>query len=292
MYRKILVPLDGSAMSEGVLPHVRFFSLSLDLPVELLHVIDPAQFQPYSPPVPGGEYLDKIAASLAGAAKVQCTVESGSPPSVIVDLAAAQPDSLIAMATHGYTGAKRWLMGSVAERVLDATTNHLLLVRPGESDDSREVQLKAVVVPLDGSELAEKALPIAAELAVRLDLEIVLVRVVKPVYTSPPEAILPAFGANIPNLKQLWEEDRLAAERYLTDKAEAFRSRGASRVSSISLVSGADGAAAEIIELANQTPHSIVAMSTHGASGLGRWLIGTVTRRVVRHASGPVLVIR
>lgn len=292
MYKKILVPLDGSAISEGVLPYARFLARALEVPVELLHVIDPAQFQPYSPPMQNREYLEKIAASFAGMTNVQHTVESGNPPGVIVDLAAAQPGALIAMATHGYTGAKRWLMGSVAERVLDATTNDLLLVRPGEGDRSSEAQLKTILVPLDGSEVAERVLPTVAELATRLTLEVVLVRVVKRVYTAPPEAILPVFGANIPNLKRLWEEARLEAERYLTDRVEYLRSRELVHVTSMALVGGADGAAAEIIDVANHTPHNIVAMSTHGESGLGRWVIGSVTQRVVRHSTGPVLVVR
>lgn len=292
MYRKILVPLDGSAISEGVLPYARFLARALKLPVELLHVIDPAHSQPYASPAPTREYLEKIAASFAGMANIRFTVESGNPPAVIVDLAAAQPGTLIAMATHGYTGAKRWLMGSVAERVLDATTNHLLLVRPGEGDRSSEAHLKRMLVPLDGSEVAERVLPTVAELASRLNLEVVLVRVVKHVYTTPPEAILPVFGMNIPNPKQLWEEARLEAENYLTDRVEDLRAHGVANVASMALVGGADGAAAEIIDLAEHTPENLVAMSTHGESGLGRWLIGSVTQRVVRHSTGPVLVIR
>jgi len=292
MYRKILVPLDGSEISEGVLPHARFLARALEIPVELLHVIDPALLQPNSPPVQNREYLEKIAASFAGMTKVQSTVESGNPPGVIVDLAAAQPGSLIAMATHGYTGPRRWLMGSVAERVLDATTNHLLLVRPAEVDHGSEAQLTTMLVPLDGSEVAERVLPTVAELATRLKLEVALLRVVKQVYTAPPEAILPLFGVNIPNLKQLWEEARIAAEQYLTDRVEDLRGRGVVNVTSMALLGGADGAAAEIIDLANHTRHNIVAMSTHGESGLGRWVIGSVTQRVVRHSTGPVLVIR
>jgi nucleotide-binding universal stress UspA family protein len=292
MYRKILVPLDGSALSAGVLPYARFLARALQLPVELLHVVDPSQPHPFSPPAHDGEYLEKIATTFAGAPEVRCTVESGNPPGVIVDLAAAQPDTVIAMATHGYTGPKRWLMGSVAERVLDATKNHLLLVRAGDADRVGEAPLETIIVPLDGSEVAERVLPAVAELANRLKLEVVLVRVVKHVYTAPPEAILPVFGANIPNLKRLWEEARLAAEQYLADKVEDLRGRGVVNVASTALVGGADGAAAEIIDLANHTPPNIVVMSTHGESGLARWVIGSVTQRVVRHSTGPVLVIR
>jgi nucleotide-binding universal stress UspA family protein len=140
--------------------------------------------------------------------------------------------------------------------------------------------------------VAERVLPTVAELASRLKLEVVLVRVVKQVYTAPPEAFLPVFGANIPNLKQLWEEARLEADKYLTDRVEHLRAGGIANVTSIVIEGSVDGAAAEIIDLANKTPHNIVVMSPHGESGLGRWLIGSVTERVVRHSTGPVLVIR
>jgi nucleotide-binding universal stress UspA family protein len=251
-------------------------------------VIDPASQPLHHRAEPG--ILGKIAASFAGMAMFNLP-SSRNPPAVIVDLAAARPGTLIAMATR-LRAPKRWLMGSVAERVLDATTNHLLLVRPGEGDRSSEAHLKRMLVPLDGSEVAERVLPTVAELASRLNLEVVLVRVVKHVYTTPPEAILPVFGANIPNPKQLWEEARLEAENYLTDRVEDLRAHGVANVASMALVGGADGAAAEIIDLAEHTPENLVAMSTHGESGLGRWLIGSVTQRVVRHSTGPVLVIR
>jgi nucleotide-binding universal stress UspA family protein len=71
-----------------------------------------------------------------------------------------------------------------------------------------------------------------------------------------------------------------------------LRAGGIANVTSIVIEGSVDGAAAEIIDLANKTPHNVVVMSPHGESGLGRWLIGSVTERVVRHSTGPVLVIR
>jgi nucleotide-binding universal stress UspA family protein len=125
-----------------------------------------------------------------------------------------------------------------------------------------------------------------------LKLNVMLLRVVKQVYTAPPEAFLPVFGANMPQLRQLWEEARLEAENYLTDRVEYLRARGIANVESMVIDGGVDGAAAEILDVANNTSHNIVVMSSHGESGLGRWLIGSVTQRVVRHSTGPVLVIR
>ena len=215
MYERVLVPLDGSKLSEGILPYVRALARALKLPVELLHVNDPAQLPPYAPPIEGAQYLEKIASSFSDSANVKCTVELGNPAALIIDLAALRPETLIAMATHGYSGAKRWLLGSITEKVLHAANSDLLLIRPANGDSHGEAQLKMMIVPLDGSVLAAKALPTVSELAPRLVLEVLLVRVAKRVYTAPPEAFLPVFGANVPDLKQLWQEAKSEANRHL-----------------------------------------------------------------------------
>ena len=81
------------------------------------------------------------------------------------------------MATHGRSGLNRFLLGSVAEKVLRGTVNPLLLVRAtGEAKSDGEATLKSIIVPLDGSELAESVLPMVAGVAKKLDLEVVLFR--------------------------------------------------------------------------------------------------------------------
>jgi nucleotide-binding universal stress UspA family protein len=165
------------------------------------------------------------------------------------------------------------------------------LVRPSEADTGGEARFNTVVVPLDGSQLAEKVLPIVRSLATRLKLGVVLARVLTRVYFGPPE-LLPLFGANIPDQKELWGQARAEATKYLIDKAEQLRAQGLAHVSSVVIDGGAEGAAADIIDLAKKTADNLVVMSTHGRSGVGRWLIGSVVERVVRHSSGPVLVIR
>jgi nucleotide-binding universal stress UspA family protein len=194
------------------------------------------------------------------------------------------------MATHGCSGPKRWLLGSVAEKVLHGLASDMLLVRPEELDGGA-VQLKTLLAPLDGSESAEKVLPTVLELAKRLDAEVSLVHVTKRVYSGPPDAFLPVFGA-IPNLKELWEQDKAAANKYLTEKVAQLRARGLANISSTIIEGGVDGAAAEIIDLAQKNPGSLITMTSHGQSGIGRWLIGSVTERVVRHSKRPVLVVR
>jgi nucleotide-binding universal stress UspA family protein len=292
MYNRILVPLDGSTLSEGVLPYVRALARSMNVAVELLHVNETTHRTGHSQPIHGDEYLENLAASFYGVTDVKHTVEAGNPAGMIVDVAAANPGTLIAMATHGYSGAKRWFLGSVAEKVLHATTNHLLLVRPAEGESGEEAELNTVLVPLDGSELAEKVLPAVRDLAGRLRLRVVLVRVLTPLYFGPPEAYVPMFGVNIQSQKELLAQARTAATRYLNGKVDRLSGEGIADVSYVLIDGGVEGAAAGIIDLAKKSAHGLVAMSTHGRSGIGRWILGSVAERVVRHSSEPVLVIR
>ncbi len=290
MYAKILVPLDGSTRSEGVLPYVRLLARGMNVPVELVRVIDTTQVT--APRTHPNEYFEKVKTSFSGTTDVKHTVELGNPAGIIVDRAAEHPGTLIAMATHGYSGAQRWLLGSVAEKVLHAAKNDLLVVRPAEGSAGGEAPLKTMLVPLDGSEWAEKALPTVSGLATRLQSKVVLVRVLVRFYFPPPEAIAPVFGTTIPDQKELWAQARVEAAKYLGEKMEKLRAEGLAHTSCLVIDGGAEGAAADIIDLAAKTPEHLVVMSTHGRSGVGRWLIGSVVERVVRHSSGAVLVIR
>ena len=122
------------------------------------------------------EYLKRIATTFTEG-NVKCVVEKGKAEQVIIEEAAADKGTLITMATHGRSGIDRWLVGSVAEKVLRGTTNPLLLIRASEEAKTEgQATLKSVVVPLDGSELAECVLPMVVGLAKKLNLEIVLVR--------------------------------------------------------------------------------------------------------------------
>jgi nucleotide-binding universal stress UspA family protein len=289
MYSKILVPLDGSKFAEAILPYARNLAQDLKIPVDLLCVNDPSETMTCAPYM-ANEYLATIGASFSSPAGV--IVESGHTAATIVELAAAQPEMLIAMATHGYSGTKRWLLGSVAEKVLRAAANHVLLVHPENGHAHAQAKLTTVLVPLDGSKLAETVLPTVRELALRLSLQVELIRVTRRIYSAPAEAFVPVFGANPPNLNKLREEAHNEAQQYLIDKADQLGRQGLSQVDSLVLESGADGAAAALIDLVAKTPDSLVVMCTLGESGIGHWPVGSATERVVRHTSAPVLVIR
>jgi nucleotide-binding universal stress UspA family protein len=299
MYTRMLIPLDGSKLAENVLPYARALAGALDLRIELLSVVDLMDFartthaghvRDFDPIIEaavreGEQYLEGVARSFTGR-KVTSVVEQGQADQIIIEKAAGDKETLIGMATRGRSGIHRWLMGSVAEKVLRGATNPLLLVRgdeEGKSDGA--ATLKSIVVPLDGSKLAETVLPRAVELAKKLSLEIVLTRA----YQIPLSTYGGAEAAYIPNPNALMNVVKEEAGAYLEAMVDELRQNGVEKVSSILLLgSGAD----EIIDLARTTPDNLIAMCTHGRSGVKRWALGSVTEKVVRHSGDPVLVVR
>lgn len=287
MYTKILVPLDGSKLGEQVLAHVRTFAEIYRIPVVLLHVNDPEVRIPFWPPSTTDEYLKQAAAKyFSPSVHTDCVQEVGKPAEVIVDRAKDDPACLIAMATHGLSGARRWLLGSVASKVARTTANPLLFIRPSDDQEpSTGIELKTVFVPLDGSALAEKVLPHVIALAKKINVEVQLVRI----YSLPPDTYLVGDGVYMQTLGQQRETIQKEAETYLEGKVEELRAEGLDQV--ISTAIGGDPAG-EIIDLAQSTPNNLIAMSSHGRSGIAQWVIGSVAEKVIHHSRDPVLVIR
>lgn len=285
MYKKILVPLDGSPLAEQILPYVRALAVTYNIPVELLWVndVDIAEWPPRS----GKDYLRQaVAKFLSAVQRIDSFEADGKPAEEIVRRAEAEPSCLIAMATHGMSGMRRWLIGSVASKVAQLARNPLLLNRPSENaDPAAAIELKTIFVPLDGSGLAEKALPHAVALAKRLKLAVQLLRI----YTLPPDAFIAADGVIAQGSAQFREAMHKEAESYLEGKVEALRAEGLDHVIGTAMEGDA---ASEIIDLAAKTAKSLIVMSTHGRSGIGRWLLGSVADKVLQHSRAPVLLIR
>ena len=314
MYDRILVPLDGSALGEEVLPLVRTVARATEAPIELLRVFDPGLIsldldepgvdpseefasrfssdREFVAPAYITDYLNRTAEDLrADGFEVSTNVVIGEAAHCIVEEAEGRPDTLIAMCTHGRSGVTRWVMGSVTDKVLQATYNPVLLVREGKHPS--EAELETLVVPLDGSLLAEQALPHVVTMAKALSLKIVLLRVTpsaeeyhRYMSATPISAAATVYSAP-------YEEFASAADahsmQYLHGIAEELEREHLATVEQVLL----RGHAAEVIsEVAQEAHRSLVVMTSHGRSGLGRWLLGSVTDRVVRHSGEPVLVVR
>jgi nucleotide-binding universal stress UspA family protein len=298
MFTKLLVPLDGSKTAEKALPYARYLAKDKNVVVELLAVVDVANMASHmtaeralhldtmvDDAVRASEkYLEAVAGTLT-TAKIKTVVDSGRPEEVIIEKAAADKDTLITMATHGRSGMNRWLLGSVAEKVLRGAGNPVLLIRATENTRNEDgPALKSLIVPLDGSDLAERVLPAAIELAKQRNLDIVLIRA----YNIPSTAYAGVEGYALP-MDDLLNEMREEAFEYLENKVADVNKLGIARVS----FTAKEGLPAdEIIAFAKNLPGGLIAMSTHGRSGVRRWVLGSVTETVVRHSANPVLVIR
>jgi nucleotide-binding universal stress UspA family protein len=296
MYSRMLIPLDGSKLAEQALPYARFLARTLSIPVELLQAADPEALALLTDPEHsryadtiwadkmrmGKDYLDATARSFHST-RVHCSVEKGVAEDVVIDKAGADKNTLIVMATHGRSGIQRWLLGSVADKVLHGSSNHMLLVRASEQGQTEgEAVLKVVVVPLDGSALAEQALPYVEELAKKIALKVIFLRA----YALSPSMTGDEYGTYMEELMNQIESE---AREYLATKVTEAKQKGLSDV--VPVVKFGYGAD-EIISLARETADNLVAMCTHGRSGVKRWVLGSVTERVVRHAGDPVLIIR
>jgi len=297
MYKKILVPLDGSATAEAVLPYAEALAAGFKTSVELLSVIDIAAMATH---LTGDKsyhldaiiaaeekhitsYLEKLAKNYSGFPS-ECRIVRGKPAETILETSSKDRDTLIAMATHGRSGAKRWLLGSVAEKVLRGTTNPLFLVRALAAKGSPLRIINSIVVPLDGSALAERILPTVSTWAQALDIEVTLIRA----FDFPAAAYYKSEDF-LPDYAAFREKARKEAADYLKEK-EDFLVREGVRTVSTATIEGP--AADEIINYAHTAPRAVIAMSTHGRSGVPRWILGSVTEKVVRHGDDPVLVVR
>ena len=180
MYSEILVPLDGSHLSEQVLPYVRMLAGSFILPVHLFQACGPVSEELADPL--HGRYRDAVSESYRNEAAdylhtigqtmeeigvaVRYSVREGRPAHLIVDEAEKNPVALIAMSTHGRSGVSRWLLGSITNKVLHATNAPLLVVRASEGEDTTPPsELTSITVPLDGSTLADEGLSHVIDLA-------------------------------------------------------------------------------------------------------------------------------
>jgi nucleotide-binding universal stress UspA family protein len=298
MFTQIGVTLDGSKTAESVLPYARVLSRGSSLRVNLISAIDLVEIARSVSAAEGlfldrlvedeakrrREYLQAIATSFSGQ-PVECNILSGNPETAIIEAAGRDKDMLIAMTTHGRSGLNRWLLGSVAEKVLRGTSNPLLLVRASQSvPTDGQADLKTIIVPLDGSPLAETVLPSVADLANKLNLRVILFRAY-----SIPYGFYDVGGGFALDLDRLLAQSEADALHYLEEKRDLLKKAG---VVHVSMASRQGYGADEIITYAANTPHDLIAMCSHGRSGVRRWSLGSVTETVVRHGHNPVLIFR
>lgn len=298
MFRKVVVPLDGSPFAEQALPHalgiVRRAGASLDLVhVHVLYVLEEhfAARYSYDPELDEEQkqkeqlYLEGTAKWLAAASPVPVTaaVVSGLDADGILQRAQDSKADLIVMTTHGRGPLGRFFLGGVADELIRQAAVPVLLVHPRDPAPGvvPEPLLEHMLVPLDGSALAERVLGPALNLLRLWKGSCTLLRVIE----ASPTSI-----AGQPDQPRAPEEKReVEARAYLEKIAGRLRDEG---VSVQTRVVVAPHAAAAILEEAQAHRCDFIALATHGRSGLRRMLLGSVADKVVRGTSTPVLVYR
>jgi nucleotide-binding universal stress UspA family protein len=193
---------------------------------------------------------------------------------------------LVVMATHDRIGPDRWVHGSVAEAVVGRASVPVLLVGPSHTTELAELLSSArpvLVVPLDGSELAEAALPLASEFAATFGGHIVLVDVV-----PRPGDLVAAQGGVMTYVGDDYGDLQAEAQNYLNGMASRLTADGLSVA--VSVRSGIP--AQQIAATASEHGAAAVIMASHGRTGLVRSMLGSVAGQTLHHSPCPVLLIR
>jgi nucleotide-binding universal stress UspA family protein len=310
----VLLPLDGSPFAEQGLPWAAALARRARARLRLVLVHQPPQ------PAPADaddrrlytrielalrkserEYLRNIASGLKAerAIRVATATLDGTPAPAIGSYVREVGVDLVVMTTHGRGGLERAWLGSVADQLVRSLEVPLLLIRPtdgsraegsptegsGISGREGEPRLEEILVPLDGSRLAEAALPPALAVASLFGARLALVQGVEPVVMLV-DAPTP-FARNMD--QELSALKRQEAKDYLDDIAERAGAQGVPTRGTAVLSSGP----LEAIQAAVKAPGvGMIALATHGRGGLRRLVLGSVADKLVRAGDLPVLVTR
>jgi nucleotide-binding universal stress UspA family protein len=309
MYHSVLVPLDGSSFGEHALPLAVSIARRANATLQLVHVattLDAAYGEALLVPDPDLEfmletrqkaYLERMVGRVKSLAElpVSSVLLHGETASAIRQHAVKEKVDLVVMTTHGRGAMARFWLGSVADEMVRHLPIPILLVRPGEGEPmwGHEPVLKHILLPLDGTPLAEQMLEPAVALGGLMAADYTLLRAVKPVLplANPPEGA--SFGNSVAKLLKRIE----IAHEQLCREARAYLTQVAGRLQARDLnvhtrVMVEDPPGRAIIEASQPADIDLIALATHGRRGLSRLVLGSVADKVIRGAAVPVLVQR
>lgn len=292
MFDKILVPLDGSELAEVTLWYAEGLAGRMRSAITLLIVLSPEDrtsrymYDCYLKELAKRTEVnakERGAGKKEGEIKVDYEILKGDAAEEIVDYADKTRINLIIMSTQGRSGVRRWTLGNVANKVLRATGKPVLLIRAkGAKPDVYRERLVKVLVPVDGSKESESILRCVTYMATELDLEVTLFHA----WVWEGEDI-PLTAEGVEQINQV----RKRREGYIKRLETRLKRKGVN-VNSVFKEVLTGGAAEEIIKLAEEGDFSMVAMSTHGRSGVGRWIFGSNAEKVLEEGSTPLLLVR
>lgn len=303
MYRRILLPLDGSDLAERAVPMAEMMAARHDAELHLVHVLE--DLPDYSLKMPQDdlawedraaeavtEYLEAQVRALQerGLERTTATVVDGPVAEALDGYREDHAIDLVVMTTHGEGGFRRWWLGSVADELLRRTPVPLLLqrIRSGHESEERSPEpIRRVLVPLDGSREAEEVLEHARTVASSFGARMTLIQVLAPGlglgrFRASPEASM---------REGLTEEARGEAQRYLEEVARELRETENGSVTVDHEVVADEQPADGILERAEEGT-DLVALATHGRGGFTRMVLGSVADKVLRGSTTPLLVVQ
>ena len=285
MYRRILVPLDGSIFSERALPLATTIARATNASIELVRAawmpsmpaLDPIDAQVRAVRE-ARSYLEAVADELrAQGFNAEVSVPFALADAGILREVERRQADIVVMASHRKPTPEQKVYGSVAQAVLAKSPVPVIVMRVDETIAHPEVKTGGpeILVPVDGSSFAEAAVPLAAELARALGWALILLRVLPDPHQS---GVKPT----------MYLEEEARAVSYLVELATPLRQTGLKVQTEIRT-----GPTSPTILRESETRHTgLIAMATHGLSGVQEMLFGSVTRDVLRNTQLPLLLVR
>ena len=307
MYRRMLVPLDGSKLAEEAFPYAQELAGRLDLDLHFLHVrtpLEPSISQIYLDEMAESvrQQSEKIQAKTVGktairSIEVRSKVVAGYPSEEILKYAEENTIDVILMATHGAGGVRRWALGSVAYQVLHSSKIPVWLIRSGLPKEIVYDQLphRTILVPLDGSKLAESALLHAEAIAKQRGANVVDILLLS-VYAPSIYPAIYYFQTDYPPkvplkyadyVQQEIDQAKERCEKYLKNVANQLISDGM-KVKTEAITGDVSD---QIIEYANKNPAQLIVMASHGHSGINHLAFGSVAEKILLQTNTPIFMV-
>jgi nucleotide-binding universal stress UspA family protein len=297
MFKHLLVPLDGSRLSEAALPAAAYLAQKLDATVTLLHIIEhdaPEEVhheRHLTDPDSACTYLAEVAErafppGLRIERHIHDTAVDDVARSLVEHTAELVTPDLIVMCQHGPSGVRDWLFGHLGDKVIALGQTPVLLVHPPESTAAPAHTFSRLFVPLDGRPEHEQALPGAIQLAQACSSTVHLAMVIPTLGTLPGEKA--AAGRLLPGtMTAMLEMEEESAEGYLRPLIARLQAAG---VTATAEVARGDPAAT-IVSIAQRIKTDLIVLGTHGKVGTAAFWAGSVAPRVSDRTTLPLLLV-
>jgi nucleotide-binding universal stress UspA family protein len=291
MFKRMLVPLDGSQVAEKVLPFVKQFADRLNLEVIFLHVCSNDQF---TSRFMCQSYIEHVAELAGKRKKAQGIIIDGDPAKSVIRFADENFIDLLLLGTHGQSGFGRWMTGSTAHKIIMSAKMPVLLIPAAASSGIKiEMWPRKILIPLDGSPLAESVIPYVKMITrqIKSEFDIELLKICEPpdLLGDYPEAIMPLTWQE--HVIKATSASQKACSIYLSNVVENFNP-GNAQIRYEVILGDKNNVAGQIVKFAEKNSSDLIAMSTHGRSGISEWPFGHVTDRIVRMVSTPLFLIK